>query len=266
MERNKEDKLQEREIAFKRVPKERPEKEHGKVYRWLDNFWYHHKWATIATLFIVVVLTVCVLQMCSREEEGDVKIVTAGPYGFFSDEATLTNLKNCLATYITADHNGNGVKDVTVFSYTVYSEQEATALESQVDENGEPLGFKVDRYQNTQEYAGFSQYLTTGNASVLFLSPWLAEEYAANGNVLMNVSDMLDAAPQNGVFVTREDGSTVCYGIKLGETALWRENSAVRAALPENTVICLMSPGLLGSTSDEEIYHHAVEFFKALIK
>ncbi len=266
MEHNREDKLKEREIAFGRASSKRPEREHGKVYRWLDNFWYHHKWATIATLFIVVVLTVCVLQMCSREEEGDVKIVTAGPYGFFTDEATLTNLKNCLSTYIAADHNGNGVKDITVFSYTVYSEEETIALESQVDENGEPLGYKVDRYQNTQEYKGFSQYITTGNASVLFLSPWLAGEYAASSNVLVNVSEMLDAAPQNGVFVTRENGSAVCYGIKLQETALWRENSAVRAALPENTVICLMAPGLLGNNSDEDAYNHAVEFFKALIK
>lgn len=266
MENKKEDKLKERDIVFGGAPKERPEKEHGKIYRWLDNFWYHHKWATIAVLFIAVVLTVCVLQMCSREEEGDVKILTAGPYGFFADEAKLTNLKNCLSTYIADDYNGNGVKDVTVFSYTIYSEKEAAALESQVDENGEPLGYKVDRYQNTQEYAGFTQYLTTGNAAVLFLSPWLFEEYAANSNALVSVSDMLGAVPQNGVLTVREDGSTACYGVRLSETALWRENSAIRTALPEDTVICLMAPGLLGSNSDAKTYNHAVEFFQALIK
>ncbi len=266
MENKREDKFEEREISLAAARRARAEKEHGRVYRWLDNFWYHHKWATIATLFIVIVVTVCVLQMCSREEEGDIKVVTAGPYGFVTDEAALTNLKNCLSTYLAADYNGNGIKDVTVYSYTVYSEEEAKALEALVDENGESLGYAVDRSQNTQEYAGFTQYLTTGDAAVLFLSPFLAGEYATSGNALVNFTDLLGAPPENGVMTVREDGSTACYGVKLCETAFWRENSAVRNALPEDTVICLMVPGLLGNNADEEIYNRSVEFVKALVK
>ncbi len=266
MEDKREDKFEEREISLVGARRARADKEHGKLYRWLDNFWYHHKWATIATIFIVLVLVVCILQMCGREEEGDIKVVTAGPYGFLTDEAALTNLKNCLSTYLAADYNGNGVKDVTVYSYTIYSEEEAKALEAQVDENGEPLGYTVDRNQNTQEYSGFTQYLTTGDAAVLFLSPFLAGAYAATGNALVNFTELLGETPANGVVTVREDGSTACYGIRLCETTLWHENSAIRNALPEDTVICLMMPGLLGNNSDEEIYNRAVEFVKALVK
>ena len=42
----KEEKLEEREIVF-RPNAAKSERPHGKVYRWLDNFWYHHKWKTI---------------------------------------------------------------------------------------------------------------------------------------------------------------------------------------------------------------------------
>ncbi len=266
MEHKREDKLKAREITSARTPAAKPEREHGKLYRWFDNFWYHHKWATIATLFILVVITVCTFQMCTREETGDITVVTAGPYGFMTDEAKLTNLKNCLATYLASDHNGNGVKDVSVYSFTVYSESEAKEFEAQTDENGNLLGYSVDRYQNTKEYSSFSQYIQTGDAAVFFLSPWLASELVGTGSVLVNFSELLGYTPENGVVLEREDGSTVCYGIALKETALWRENGAIRGALPEDTVICLMAPGLLGNNKDSEIYNRSVAFIKEIIK
>ena len=265
MEHNREEKREARQIRLG-GGKKRPEKEHGKLYRWLDNFWYHHKWATLATLFLVIVITVCALQMCSREEKGDITVVTAGPYGFVTNEAGLLDLKNCLSTYLPEDYNGNGIKDITVYSYSIFSEDEAQELENRVDENGEPAGVEVDRYQNTQEYSNFSQYLQTGDAAVLLLSPWLAEEYSKRSGVLVDFTGLLGKEPENGVFVTLESGKTVCYGIKLCETALWRENSAVRNALPENTVICMMMPGVIGNNSDQEIYNHAIDYVKKLIE
>lgn len=264
MEDKREEKYEARDICLG-AGGNRPEREHGRLYRWLDNFWYHHKWAVIAALVALIVLCVCILQMCGREEKGDVTVVTAGPYGFMTDETGLLNLKNCLATYLPGDFNGNGVKDITVHSYTVYSEEEAKALENRVDENGDPAGVKVDRYQNTQEYSAFSQYLTTGDAAILFLSPTLAAEYGT-GNALVNFTSILGETPENGVTLKKEDGSVTCYGIKLSETALWRDNSAIRAVLPEDTVICLMMPGLLGNNSDEAKYNEAVQFVKEIIK
>ena len=265
MEHNRDEKREGREIRFG-APKNRPEKAHGKVYRWFDNFWYHHKWATIATLVLVVVLSVCIFQMCSREEEGDVTLITAGPYGFATNESGLSDLKKCLATYVAEDYNGNGMKDVTLHSYTIFSEAEAGEYESRVDENGESLGLTVNRYQNTQEYQSFTQYLTTGDAAILFLSSWLAEQYATTTNALVDLGGFLGATPENGVLATVSGGKTVCYGVKLSETALWRENSAVRDNLPEDTVICMMVPGVLGNNADVETYNRAVAMLKALIR
>ena len=44
----------------------RREREHGRVYKWFDNFWYHHKWKTIISLSLAVIILVCTLQMSHK--------------------------------------------------------------------------------------------------------------------------------------------------------------------------------------------------------
>ena len=265
MEHNRGEKYEGREIRIGAGVK-CAEREHGKLYRWFDNFWYHHKWATIAALVILLVLTVCIFQMCGREEQGDITVVAAGPYGFVTNEMGLNDLKKCLSTYIPEDYNGNGMKDITIYNYTIFSEDEMKELAGRVDENGNPAGTSVDSYQNSQQLQSFSQYLTTGDTAVLFLTPWLAEQYAKNTGALVDFEDILGYSPENGVSLTRDDGESVYYGVKLSETALWCENSAVRENLPEDTVICMMVPGVLGNNADVTIYNHSLAFVKALVK
>lgn len=243
------------------------ERQHGKLYRWLDNFWYHHKWAVIVTLFIAVVLTVCIVQMATREGDGDVSVVAAGPYGFMTDEAGLTSLQQCLATYLPADYDENGAKEVRVYSFPVFSEAEAEALANRTDENGNNLGLSVDGYANTQEYQRFSQYITTGEAAVMLLSPWLFEELTGRSDCLVDVASLVDGGvPANAIATQKADGSIGYYGIRLCETKLWRDNSAIRGKLPEDTVLCLMMPTLLGDNADEEHYNKSVEYFGILMQ
>ena len=46
-----------------------------------ENFWYHYKWHTIVAIFIVIVVTVCTMQMCSRTDY-DVHVLYAGGKSF----------------------------------------------------------------------------------------------------------------------------------------------------------------------------------------
>ena len=266
MEENKHEKFEEREIKFGARDPWRQEKEHGKLYRWFDNFWYHHKWAVIAALVVVLVLTVCIAQMCNREEQGDLVIVAAGPYGFVTNEAGQRALVSCLATYLDKDYNGNGQKEVTLYNYTVYSEEEINEMANRLDEYGMPNGVNVDRYQSTQEYQSFKQYLTTGDAAIVLMSPWIAEEYATGSALLVDLSELLGEMPEGAIVTTRENGSTACYGVKLSETALWRDNSAVRNTLPEDTVVSLVRPGLVGNNAQDARYQGAVAFFKNILQ
>ena len=34
--------------------------------KWLDNYWYHYKWHTIAVVFVIIVAIVCTVQLINR--------------------------------------------------------------------------------------------------------------------------------------------------------------------------------------------------------
>lgn len=262
----REEKLSEREIRLGGVGSAtRPERPHGKLYRWFDNFWYHYKWHTIAALFIAVVLIVCVVQMSTRESEGDLTIVTAGPYSFMTDEAGLKALNACLSTKLATDIDGDGNKTVRIVSFSVYSAAEIEEMKNRVDKDGKPAGIVVDAYNNTQQKGQYNNYIKTGDASVYFLAPWMFEELATQSQVLTDLTPVLGESPKGAVYTTDKDGNTHCYGIRLGDTELYKNNSAVRV-LPEDTVVCLMGPFVFGNSSNEDIYAAAVAYFKELTK
>ena len=259
------DKLQAHDIVLG-AGKNGEERPHGKLYRFFDNLWYHHKWKIIAALFLAAVLTVVIVQCARQEKAGDVTLLTAGPYGFTTEEAKLRDLQNCLATYLPEDYDGDGEKRITLIYYSIYSEEEIAAEAARTDENGKPAGEGVNRSYNAEQYQQYSQHLRLGECSVLFLSPRLFEEQTALDTTgLADLSQILEARPAGAVVPEGGDAEGSYYGVRLSETALWCDNSAVRGALPENTIICLYRPGLSGESSKPEKYAQSVALFKALV-
>ena len=102
---NKEEKLQGGEIHLR--PSMRAEREHGKVYKWFDNYWYHHKWKTIIGLFLTIVILVCSLQMCSKEKTGDISVLLGVPYAF-EEEAVYNGFRSCISLYIPEEYDTDG--------------------------------------------------------------------------------------------------------------------------------------------------------------
>lgn len=257
-ENRKEERLEGREISFSGMSAGTAEKQHGKLYRWFDNFWYHHKWATIAVLFVLIVVTVCVVQMCSRENEGDLSVVLAGPYGFTGEENGYDDVRACLSTYLPADYDESGEKKTDIVHYTIYSADQIAALTKQ--------DVTVNTATNAQNFSSFFDYLKLGESAILFLDPYLFGELAKNKGYLADLGenfgyDVTDAA---AVVYTDGDGRGAVLGIKLSETALWRDNAAIRH-LPEDTVVCLLKPFAIGKNSKPQEYEKEVAYFKALL-
>ena len=100
----REEKLEAHDIRLGRSPM-RAERPHGKIYRWLDNFWYHHKWKTLIIAFFAVVVLVCALQMCGKEDEGDVAILMVGPYGFATEQSGIGDLQAFLDKTLPQDYD-----------------------------------------------------------------------------------------------------------------------------------------------------------------
>ena len=86
---------------------------------------------------------------------------------------------------------------------------------------------------------------------------------AGKGEYLVDLSEMYGKTPEGAVFCANVSGEEKCFGVRLGDTALYQNNSAIRV-LSEDTVLCLMGPYFIGKSSDEGEYQKAVNYFAAL--
>ena len=230
-ENRREEKIEARDIRIGGHGAAAAERPHGKLYRWFDNFWYHHKWKTIIITFFAVVFLVCTLQMCGKAEEGDLRVLMVGPYGFATEESGIGDLQAFLDKSLPRDFDENGVKRVEIVHYTVLSEEQIKDRQTQ--------DVSVVTSQNSENYQQYISYLQTGESALLFLDPWLCDEL--NRGQLLDLSTVLGGVPEGALTRTDGQGNTVVYGIRLGDTALYRDNRAMQC-LPEDTVICLAAP------------------------
>ena len=242
----------------------RAERTHGKLYLWFDNFWYHNKWKTLGCLFLAVVILVCTLQMCQKEDKGDIMVLLAGPYNLSNDQVAYNDLRACLARYLPADYDENGKKQVDLDAHAIYSAEQIKELQSSVDEDGNPI--RINTAANSQNYEHYNRRMMLGESSVLFLDPWLYEQLAGNknGEYLMDIVETFGAQPE-GALSFEKDGKVHIYGVRLGDTALYRNNKAVSNVLPEDTVVCLLAPYLMSTSNDPEVYRNAKSFYAALV-
>ena len=223
-------------------------KPQGRFLSWLDNYWYHYKWVTIVVAFFVIVFSVCALQMCSKEKN-DVIIVYAG--GTFVSPEKAENLKSVMNAVMPEDFDGDGAKNVALVKYEIYSAEQIKEIEAQTDANGE--GLYVDRAYNSSNYSDFYDYIQLGQSSICFLDTWVFEELKAS-NRLVQLSEVLGYTPQGS-----DD-----FGVRLGDLNVYDAYAALRV-LPEDTVVCLLTPLVFGNSSDEEYYQRECDMFEAIL-
>ncbi|MBO5415917.1 MAG: hypothetical protein J6A83_04740 [Clostridia bacterium] len=216
----------------------------------LDNFWYHYKWVTIVVAFFVIVFLFCTLQMCGNEKE-DINILYAGPIQLSADEAS--SLSNVMEFVMPSDFDENGEKSAEIINYQIYSKEQIEKIEAQTDEF-EIAGY-VDRSHNSKNYDDFYNYIQTGDTSICFLDPWLYEDIKSKDRFI-KLSDALGYQPE---------GALDEYGIKLCDTALYDSYGAMKV-LPEDTVVCLLRPLVVGKSRKEEMYAREKEMFAAIVE
>ncbi len=222
----------------------------GRALSWLDNFWYHYKWLTIGVAFFLIVGIICVAQMCSKEND-DLVTLYAGRVNLTSAEAN--GLAAALSAIAPEDFNGDGKSSVALSAYNVMSEEQIRELAKETDEDGKPVF--VDRSYYTTQYETYSNYVMTGESSVALLDPWLYQSLL-EGDRLMELKEALGETPKASF-----DG----YGVRLGDLAVY-DAYGVLAALPEDTVVCLLRPLWKGGkSSKEEYYQREKKMIEAII-
>ncbi len=237
--------------------KNRRDKEHtegiavsGGFLGWLDNFWYHYKWGVIGVAVALIIVIVCTVQACSKEKE-DIVVIYAGQDLF--SQTQLADVAAIFSNTMPRDFDGNGKKVAALSTYQIYSEEQIRQLEASTDSAGNRAN-PVDRNRNSSEYNTYYNYLMTGESSVCLLDPWLYEKLAEGGR-LLPLSEALGTVPDKTV-----DG----YGIRLGDTALYREYGVLQT-LSADTVICLLRPYVTGKSSKPKYYRYEIEMFASLV-
>lgn len=215
----------------------------------VENFWYHYKWPTIGILLAVIIVLVCTLQTCTKEKE-DIVVLYAGRVSLSAQQTK--DLARMMDGVLPGDYDKNGEKRAALSTYQILSETQIKEITDETDSEGR-RGY-VDRTRNTDQYTVYTNYLKTGESSVLLLDPWLYEQLK-NEDRLRPLSEV-DAS----LAARTEDG----YGVRLGDTALY-QTFGVYQVLPEDTVICLMRPYVIGRSSKAEAYRFEVDTFLALV-
>lgn len=223
----------------------------GKLYEKLDNFWYYHKWKIIATVFVTFVLVVCIFQSCSREKY-DVNVLYAGPYAYSGSEkeAVMGELTSALPR----DFDGNGEKFVGLVAYNVMSKEQIEALKEQLKNDPENEGLVLDTNYYTTENELYSSALMTGEYAVLLIDESLYQRLAEDEGRLRKLSDVFAEIPESAF----SD-----YGIRFSETALYKKSEQL-GKLPDSMVLCLLSPYVIGSTSNKTAYAQMTEMFVSM--
>ncbi len=214
--------------------------------RWLDNFWYHHKWHVFFGAFIVL-LVLTMLMQCQGESSNDLVVTYCGPFGFLSAETE--GVRDALNEALTEDHDKNGEKYVEFVRYQVYSEEEMIA--DKEANNGEG---SVNLAYNAQQLELFNDFMMTGECAIYLLSPYIYDYITPRGN-LKKLSELTDTVPAHAY----DD-----YAVRLGDTAIYRETPALQLLSPD-TLVCLTVPYALGRSSNETYYSHSVATFLAIV-
>lgn len=215
-------------------------KSQSRFLKWLDNFWYHYKWQTLAAVFILFVVAVCVGQ-CSSVKKSDMTVSFGGAYTM--SDAEQNAFRDVLGIVMPEDFDGNGEKTAALAMFSIYTEEELEKLYTYYDEVDET--YKVDRsslsgaiHYNTERIENLYNYVMTGECAVWFISPY--------------------------VYETMFEGKVnIVEKAELKDTAFYNYYDAVKV-LPQDTLIVLTQP-VMGNMAKEENYRDAVDYYHAIL-
>lgn len=232
----------------------------GGFLGWLDNYWYHYKWPTIGIALLVIIFTVCTLQMCSSDED-DAILHYAGDVQLSSTE--IENFCGVIEGVCPEDYNGDGGKNIALVTHRVLFEEKIVTLEKETDSEGNRVN-SIDRSFNTQQYSDFYDYIQTGESSIMIISPELYAELCSVDSNRDGKADRLVTLYKT--FGSLPEGAYDEYAVRLGDTDIYQSFAALRV-LPADTLICFLEPNWKGAkNSNEKYYNREREIFRAIVE
>ncbi len=227
----------------------------NKITKWFHNYWYYYKWKVIIAAFLIFVVIVCSVQVCSNTK-ADITVMYAGP--FLSSSAEVPNITAAIES-LAKDYNDDGEVKVGLAMMNVYSKEQMDAINNeQLSEINGQTNKKIDYNANQSELDKFQNLIVTGEYYLCMLDPWLYD-MVAEENGFTKLSDILGYTPEYAVSE---------YAVRLSDTEFGKYYEDV-AKLPKDTYLCLRVPGsvkdIFGNDKNER-YDQAAELLRAIIE
>ncbi len=200
----------------------------------LDNFWYHYKWHTLAAVFGVVVLLICLLQMCGKES-GDISILQVG-------DVTLgvpyqEDIKEAMSDKVLSS-------DDYRLSFITY----------RLKTDGMTSGFLGDTAFTDK--SNFKDQLALQNGYICLFSSYAYEE----SKKLYDAEDLYRPLSD---FMTDTTNAYDAYAIELGKTDL--QYLPGFKLMPKDTLLCFRHLPYFGKKGAEDSYKRHEYVFKAML-
>ena len=225
----------------------------GKVYKWLDNYWYHYKWHTIIVLFFAITLTICISQ-CSTKAQADIVVMYAGPRQLNANEHREIEL--AFNAVMPSDYNGDGQKYAELNPLVLMTDKQLAEAKERIEAEGGTFYYDANTLNNNR--SSFSNQMFAGECSICLLDPnWYGDVNKSGG--FRKLADVLGYKPDKAI----DD-----YSIRLKDTAFAQYFSAFDT-LPDDTVLCFRiltsASTLLPGRTNEEKYAHQLDMFKSVM-
>lgn len=219
----------------------------------LDNFWFYNKWKVIISLFVIVLVAVCVMQTCQNVSD-DITVLYAG--SVYVTDKTSKEMQTAFNAVMPKDFNGDGEKLSDIAALHIYSEEQVNERKEQAKNDSNVI--EINGYTNGQELNSFDNLITAGEYSVCLLEDWLYERIAAGGAV-RKLSDIFgeDNVPESAA-----DN----YSIRFWDTDFAKQYAEQFKYIPENTVLCLRTSISIGSILNGNKSQRNYEFSEAMFR
>ena len=200
----------------------------------IQNFWYHYKWHSVVALFVAIAVLVCSLQFCGRKKY-DAYILYAGSkvVGRTAEDGDVAEIVTVISSLkkIAKDFDDNGEISINFTNFYYLTPEEAAAAG---DYNDLLLANDQKSLSGVLEHSEY--YL-------LFISKGVYEEYNKVGDTELFIN-LTEYAGYNA--------SAEYYApnaIYLSSLDFYKLPGVCN--LPEDTLICIRQPGVMGGKSKE---------------
>lgn len=238
----------------------------GRFAGWLENYFYHYKWHTLAAIFVIIAVLVCSIQMCSKESV-DVYIMYAGQRDIKSirlenDVQEYTKVQKSLSEAV-RDFDEDGSVNISLEALYMLSNDEILKIEEEIAEkkaNGEEveeinLSVLVENNQIFKEKVLYSEYY------VCILSESLYNAYKVVEGVKIFVP--LESFVKKGGSVSYLDDSAIYLNsLDFGKLPGLSQ-------MPDDTVVALRSMSAVSAhfnkKDNEELYERSKEVIENIL-